>query len=87
MSVIQEIDALLERLISEADRNGWREVYERRELEIVKLLEACPKSDEWHIQNVMCCEGRCGDNWLDTIFSSDGQTVRQAVIALIKGEN
>lgn len=87
MSVMREVESLLEGLISEADTKGWREGYARREEEIIALLESCPKSEEWHIENVMTCEGRCKESWLDVIVRSDGQTARQAIIALIKGEN
>lgn len=45
---------------------------------IIELLNNCPKSDEWHLDNLMCCEGRCD-------FAI--QDYQDRLIALIKGEN
>lgn len=45
---------------------------------IIKLLEVCPKDEQWHLDNLMCCEGRCD-------FAI--QDYQDSLIALIKGEN
>ena len=43
---------------------------------IIKLLEACPKDEKWHLDNLMTCEGRCD-------FAI--QYYQDSLIALIKG--
>jgi hypothetical protein len=45
---------------------------------IINLINACPKDEQWHLDNLMCCEGRCD-------FAI--QDYQNRLIALIKGEN
>jgi hypothetical protein len=49
-------------------------------LRIIDLINACPRVDgeKWHVENVMCCEGRC---------DFDLAEYQDRLIALIKGEN
>jgi len=53
-------------------------VIAKTEERIIKLLEACPNDEQWHLDNLMCCEGRCD-------FAI--QDYQDRLIALIKGEN
>jgi hypothetical protein len=63
------------------DSKAWFEQGKQHERErIIALINGCPRPDgqKWHVENVMCCEGRCDFDLCD---------YQDRLIALIDGKN